>query len=298
MHDQGVGGVRRGVGGDVGGDVGSDTGPRAQTSVAVAPPEAWVKPVPIPAVTATDSTAAVRFLLQDIQTRFGADGDETYGETAIRFQTPQGLQAGTVALPWNPETDTLTVHKVHIVRGDQVIDVLGAGQTFTVLRRETNLELATLDGMLTAALQPEGLQVGDVLDVAFTLKRHDPALGGRSQTLTGDLLPIPVAHLYLRQVWPASKAMRWKETDGLAVPVVTKTGDGNRTGGRHGQRRACQGAQAGAAALRQRRPAADHRVRRLGGRRGGDDAFVRQSLGAEAGLGAERRDRQDQGGLQ
>jgi tetratricopeptide (TPR) repeat protein len=198
----------------------------AQTSVTVAPPEAWVKPVPIPTATATDSTAAVRFLLQDIQTKFGADGDETYGETAIRFQTPQGLQAGTVALPWNPETDTLSVHKVHIVRGDQVIDVLAAGQTFTVLRRETNLELATLDGMLTAALQPEGLQVGDVLDVAFTLKRHDPALDGRSQTLTGDLLPIPVAHLYLREVWPVSKAMRWKETDGLAVPLVTKTADG------------------------------------------------------------------------
>jgi len=197
----------------------------AQTSVTIAPAEAWVKPVPIPAATAPDS-AAIRFLLEDIQTRFGPDGDETYGETAIRFQTPQGLQAGAVALPWNPETDALTVHKVHIVRGDQVIDVLAAGQTFTVLRRETNLELATLDGVLTAAMQPEGLQVGDVLDVAFTVKHHDPALQGRSQTLTGDLIPIPVAHLHIRQVWPADKAMRWKETDGIAAPVVTKTADG------------------------------------------------------------------------
>ena len=197
----------------------------AQTSVTIAPAEAWVKPVPVPATTAGDS-AAVRFLLQDIQTRFGPDSDETYGENAVRFQTPQGLQADTVALPWNPETDTLTVHKVHILRGDQVIDVLAAGQTFTVLRRETNLELATLDGVLTAAMQPEGLQVGDVLDVAFTLKHHDPALGGRSQTLTGDLVPIPIAHLHIRQVWPAGKAMRWKETDGIAAPVVTKTADG------------------------------------------------------------------------
>src|SRR5579862_1517897 len=160
----------------------------AQTSVTIAPPGAWVKPAPIPAAAAGDksgdSSAAARLLLQDIQTRFGPDGDETYVESAIRFQTPQGLQAGTVALPWNPETDTLTVHKVHIVRGDQVIDVLGAGQTFTVLRRETNLEAATLDGVLTAALQPEGLQVGDTLDLAFTVRRHDPALQGRSQYLT------------------------------------------------------------------------------------------------------------------
>jgi len=197
----------------------------AQTNVTIAPPEAWVKPVPIPATAPPDS-AAVRFLLQDIQTRFGPDGDETYGENAIRFQTPQGLQAGTVALPWNPETDTLTVHKVHIVRGDKVIDVLAAGQTFTVLRRETNLDLATLDGVLTAAMQPEGLQVGDVLDVAFTVKHRDPALQGRSQTLTGDLAAIPIARLHIRQVWPTGKAMRWKETDGIAAPVVTKTADG------------------------------------------------------------------------
>jgi tetratricopeptide (TPR) repeat protein len=198
----------------------------AQTSVAIAPPAAWVKPAPIPAAPGGDSTAAARLLLQDIQTRFSADGDETYIETAVRFQTPQGLQSGTVALPWNPETDTLTVHKVHIVRGDQVIDALGAGQTFTVLRRETNLEAATLDGVLTAALQPEGLQVGDVLDIAFTVKRHDPALQGHSQYLTGDIFQLPVTRLRIRQVWPADKAMRWKETDGLAAPVVTKTADG------------------------------------------------------------------------
>ena len=198
----------------------------AQSAVTVAPPEAWVKPIPVPAAPPATDAAAVKFLLQDVQTRFAADGDETYAETAIRFQTPQGLQAGTVALPWNPETDTLTVHKVHIIRGDAVIDVLAAGQTFTVLRRETNLELATLDGVLTAALQPEGLQVGDILDIAFTVKRRDPALQGRSQSLTGDIFPVPVARLYIRQIWAPGKAMRWRETEGLAAPTVTKTADG------------------------------------------------------------------------
>src|ERR1700759_388568 len=109
--------------------------------VKVAPPGDWVKPLAVPVAPADNNQAAIRFLLQNMQTRFGADGDETYAETAVKFQTPQGLSGGTVAIPWNPETDTLTVHKVHIVRGDQVIDVLGAGQTFTVLRRETSLEL-------------------------------------------------------------------------------------------------------------------------------------------------------------
>jgi hypothetical protein len=48
------------------------------------------------------------------------------------------------------------------------IDVLGSGQTFTTLRREQNLEQAVLDGVLTANLNSEDLQVGDILEVAYT----------------------------------------------------------------------------------------------------------------------------------
>jgi tetratricopeptide (TPR) repeat protein len=199
----------------------------ADGAVTIAPAGAWVKPVEIPSPPPGEGAGApARILLQDVQMRFGADGDEAYSETAIKFQTPQGLSAGTLALPWNPDTDSLTVHKVHIIRGAQVIDVLGAGETFTILRRETKLELAMLDGVLTAALQPEGLQVGDVLDVAFTLKHRDPALQGRSQYLTGDLMPLNVDRLHIREVWPTSKPMRWQEMEGLPQPLVTKSADG------------------------------------------------------------------------
>jgi tetratricopeptide (TPR) repeat protein len=145
------------------------------------PAAAWVQPAGGLKTDAPDDGAPVRFLLMDTQLHFGPEGTSSYAETAVRIQTPQGLQAmSTVSFPWDPSLGTLTVHKLQIVRGGQVIDLL-AKQKFTVLRRESNLEAQELDGVLTAVLQPEDLRVGDVVEMASTVTNKDPALGGHVQ---------------------------------------------------------------------------------------------------------------------
>ncbi len=155
-----------------------------EQQVRLGPPAAWVQPASGLKTDAPDDGAAVRFLLMDTQLHFGADGASSYAETMVRIQTPQGLQAmSTVSWPWDPAMGSLTVHKLHIIRGGQVIDLL-AKQKFTVLRRESNLEAQELDGVLTAVLQPEDLRVGDVIDMAFTLTSKDPALSGHVQWAT------------------------------------------------------------------------------------------------------------------
>ena len=190
------------------------------------PPEAWVKPVAIPTPpVSADDTSPVRRLLLVAQTHFGPDGgNETYSETAYRIQTSQGLGVGNIAFGWRPDSDVLTVHKVHIIRGGQVIDLLAKGQTFTILRRETGLEEAMLDGRLTATLQPEGLQVGDVISVAITIKHHDPVMRGHSEGFLTQPSGPPVDRVVFRETWPSSIPMRWRITAGLPAPVVTKTG--------------------------------------------------------------------------
>ena len=188
----------------------------------IAPPEAWVRPNEIPKPK-DEKTGAYRLLLADQQANFGPDGDAYYIESADRLQNTEALTAGgTVSLNWHPDNDVLTIHKVHIVRGDQVIDVL-AKQSFTVLRRETNLERAALDGQLTATLQVEGLQVGDVLDVAYTLKRHDPAMQGRSNGILG-WPSAATDHATLRAIWTSPKQMQWKPSGGLEAPKVIRRG--------------------------------------------------------------------------
>lgn len=167
------------------------------------PPE-WVVPQVIPAAGGKSPAAPIAIVLQDQQIRFEPGKTTTYAEVLMKLQTPEGLAAGNISLPWNPATDTVTINKLQIRRGNQIIDVLAAGQTFTTMRRETNLDLAMLDGVLTANIQPEGLQQGDIIDLAATTEHVDPVLGKHVETnfMQWGLSPIQLAHFRLD--WPDS----------------------------------------------------------------------------------------------
>jgi tetratricopeptide (TPR) repeat protein/transglutaminase-like putative cysteine protease len=183
---------------------------------------AWVHPRPIPAPKPSD--APLSLLLSDEQVRLERGKITAYAETAIKFLNAQGLNGANVVALWQPATDTITINKLQIRRGDKVIDVLAGGQTFTVLRRETNLEAATLDGTLTATLQPEGLQVGDIVDFAYTLERSDPVMKGHTEAMFGawDGLPVRAAHATVS--WPADLHMELRQTPNL--PAAQKSSAG------------------------------------------------------------------------
>jgi hypothetical protein len=190
----------------------------------LAPAPQWVKPVALPADTAIKGDAPIRILLQDQQIHFADGATTTYTETAYRIQTTQGMAAATVSFPWNPDISSLTVHKLHVIRDGKVIDVL-ANQQFTVLRREQNLENAMLDGVLTATIQPEGLQVGDILDFAVSITRADPALRGHYESVSGGWGALPTAAVRLRAAWPAGVAMRTRERGALPPLAIGSQGE-------------------------------------------------------------------------
>ena len=199
----------------------------ASDKLEVAPAAAWVKPVVLADAPSKDAASAPFAVLnRSMQVNFTGNGDSYFTELAIKIQTPQGLPAGQPYLTWNPATDTAVVHWVHIIRDGKVIDVL-ANQSFTVVRRENNLENAMLDGVLTAVLQPEGLQVGDTLDYALTITQRDPVLNGRSEAFMYVPDGSAVAKAGYRVLWTADKPLRWQKSDDLAAPKVVKSKTGN-----------------------------------------------------------------------
>jgi tetratricopeptide (TPR) repeat protein len=191
-----------------------------------APPPAWVKDVPIPAAPPGAEGQSLQVLLNVQQARYSPDGDELYSEIAMKIVSPEALSVVAAMAPsWSPDTETLIFHRFNIIRDGHVIDLLGGGSKVTVLRRETSLELSMLDGRLTASVQPEGLQVGDVIDLAMTLRRNDPVLKGRSEGFA--LLPSNTSstRFFVRQLWSATAPIRWKVTEGMPTPTVTHIGD-------------------------------------------------------------------------
>jgi tetratricopeptide (TPR) repeat protein len=187
------------------------------------PAPAWVETHALEVPGGTQTGQPVRVLQLDNQVLMEGGKRTVYTAVALQLQTPEGLSAGNLSLPWRPETDALTVHKVRIRRGDEVIDVLESGQTFTTLRREQNLEQAMLDGVLTANLIPEDLQVGDILEVAYSVESENPVFGDHDEAIVGPL-NAPIDHAYARLLWPESETMRLARTPGMPDWKRSKSG--------------------------------------------------------------------------
>jgi tetratricopeptide (TPR) repeat protein len=196
---------------------------RAGEEILFAPPAAWVaarEPAP---ETIAEPDLPVAVLSFDTQVRDEGGRQDIYSASKLKFLTAQGLAAGNLAFAWRPETDDLTVHKVLIHREDETIDLLGEGQTFAVLRREQNLEQAMLDGTLTANLFPDGLQVGDVLEVATTITTRNPVTGDHAEALVGPL-NLAAGRADVTLSWPTGTKMRLERTDDLPQWKRTRRG--------------------------------------------------------------------------
>lgn len=191
------------------------------------PVPAWVKPAP-PIDVSKLGDADPILLVMDQQQRFEKGQVWVYADMAMRIASPQILtQAGTIPLPWDPAKGDLTIHRVEIIRGTERIDALAGGKGVNVLQREQQLERATLNGMLTATLPVEGLRVGDVLRVSFSVSHEDPALHGHVQSAAG-LLPAPMRLQFgrVRLLWPKGMDLRWRAYSKLpdVRPVTTPDG--------------------------------------------------------------------------
>jgi tetratricopeptide (TPR) repeat protein len=182
-------------------------------------PPAWVVPQAIPPASDKVKDKPLAILLHDQQTMLEPGKISVYSELAYKIQKPEGLVAGNLSVAWNPAFDTPTVNRLEIRRGSQVIDVLKSGQTFTTMRRESNLELATLDGVLTANIQPEGLQEGDVIVLATTIEHSDPTLKGHVEITFAPWGQAQIGLAHALVAWPSSVDLKFQKVGDLPVPV-------------------------------------------------------------------------------
>lgn len=199
---------------------GAEAGSRV---VQYGPVPSWISAAPAATGSAAPEGAAFQVIYLDSQARLSPGGDEFY--TAYRFKIlkPEALSIGNLTAVWSPGSDDIRVHKLKIIRDGREIDVL-AKTKFKVIQREDELAAAMLYGNLTATLQAPGLQVGDELEFALTIRRQDPTLGDHAQ---GALqLPAQGASgaYRMRLVWPTGKAVQWRASSDLGELRPTQVG--------------------------------------------------------------------------
>jgi len=188
------------------------------------PAPSWILPAP---PIQQGGSGLPLFAVLDEQTRIANGAVWEYREIGSRAISAESLaRMGTLTLNWQPYHGDLIVHRVEIIRDGQHIDVLKAGQKFSVIRREQGLENLELNGILTATLQVEGLRVGDVLDVAYSVSVKDPALNGGVQASAIALTePFKADFTRVRMIWPVGAQIRWK-----AYPVGLKATESEASG--------------------------------------------------------------------
>lgn len=184
----------------------------------------WVLPPAEGLATPPPDSGAVQVLLSDTQVRMTTEAVESHVHTRIRIQNPQGLEMlGTLRFSWMPDSDVLTLHRLNVIREGVAQDLLPNQDALTILRREDLLEQAVLTGMLTAVLQPEGLRVGDTVEMSYTLQRRDPVVHDTPDA--SYVLGAGTANnVRLRVLWPDSLGLQWRTSSHLpsAVPVKAR----------------------------------------------------------------------------
>ncbi|WP_333571004.1 DUF3857 domain-containing protein [Sphingomonas sp.] len=186
---------------------------------------AWVLAAPTLDVAKLDDSAPVLQIF-DQQQRLEDGQVAIYLESAVRIASPQMLtQSGTLPLQWDPSRGDLIIHKLQILRAGERVDLLAKGTRFNVIQREQKLEQFALDGTLTATVALEGLRVGDVVDVAFTITRKDPILGKEMMSVV-PMVPAPAKLGFgrARLLWKEGVPLAWRDYSGGVFGSVDRRG--------------------------------------------------------------------------
>lgn len=191
------------------------------------PPAKWVQVAEIPAAPADDQAPSVQLLLNDNQSQHDTSGSAYYNRRIVKVLKPEGLQGGSRSVTWDPVRSKVTLHALAIIRNGQRIDLLKQGQDVLVLRREKNLERAMLDGRMTASIQIKDLQVGDVIDWAYTQEHREVLLGGRTNDFETMGWSGVAGRYRVRLLWPDGTPLTWRVTPGFPQPKVSKSGKTN-----------------------------------------------------------------------
>lgn len=191
------------------------------------PSETWVAAEPAVDAAAGPTSPAVLFRYLDNQIKLEADGTQSvYTAYQIKILKPEALSAGNLTVAWQPDGGPITVHHVRLIRDGKTIDIL-ASTRFTVLQREQQLEQSMLTGQRTATLQVPGLQVGDELAFAFTIKSRWPVFAGK----VAGLMQMPALGMSgtfrFRVVWPEGRKLRIGASRDFTLPQTTTVGGQN-----------------------------------------------------------------------
>lgn len=192
-----------------------------------APPGEWVENVQAPQPGRTPAPGEeLEVLLEDVQVR-PADEPVRYTRRVVVPRSPQAVQdSSQLLLRYRPGYQSLRVHHVERRRGDEVVDAL-ANADVRPLRREERAGDEHFYDEETVLIILKDIQVGDVIDYAWSVSGANPALGDHFSDLFYLGGEHPAALVRYRLLWPRDRYLAHQTQQLSLLPTNSWQGDDN-----------------------------------------------------------------------
>ncbi|HQQ96017.1 MAG TPA: DUF3857 domain-containing protein [Cyclobacteriaceae bacterium] len=191
--------------------------------VKVLPPSGWVKPVTFEGIHANDTSGTsggYYDLLSDEQVNSASR--ESYYHAAQQVISEKGLEnISTLSRSFDPSYQNLAVHFINVYRNGRKINQLSMGK-FEVIRRETSMDRSIYDKSLTAIFQIQDLQVGDVLEYAWTVTGTNPVFGDHTSRYFYFNYAMPIGRISVRFITSAAKKFELRSFNHPPAPQITE----------------------------------------------------------------------------
>lgn len=180
--------------------------------VRTAPFPKWAQALPPVPETKRDDPVVIR-LMETQQTIVPVPAVLVSRAVQVNDKTSLGV-IGQYGIDYFPAYQKLLLHRVALLRGNQVIDRT-ASVDVRLLERETQAEEGTYGGAITAKFLLDDVRVGDTLWVTYTIEGQNPVFGTRwSSDFSWDAgTPIELRRLSITH--PRQRALTWRQLGDL-----------------------------------------------------------------------------------
>jgi transglutaminase-like putative cysteine protease len=186
---------------------------------------AWVAPVAAPVVAEDDAAGAVRYLLIDHQTRNAGRDSEYFTHFVLQATSEQGIdEAANHDVDFDPAYQALTLNTLTVTRAGKRSSRLESAD-IRVLAREEDAQNRLYDGSLSVHMLLDDIRVGDVVEVAFTVRGSNPIFDGRDFGAFQLGWTLPVARQHARLLHPAARPLAVRTRNGGVTPRERVLGD-------------------------------------------------------------------------
>jgi transglutaminase-like putative cysteine protease len=146
----------------------------AQQQVFVKPAPTWVKDLPYPIALPDTSSISGGYYYLLLEKQYNLPGKQVFRRYATKVISEKGLPvASAISESFDPAFQTMSFHSLLIHRHGKTLNKLDR-KKMEVVRREENMERYVYDKSLTAIVNLEDVQVGDIVEYSVSTSGINP----------------------------------------------------------------------------------------------------------------------------